>query len=367
VIGFNVLMPFLSVSAVETAAARLRYVEFFYGDPVPDLVARVHAHGALAAWQVGSADEAVAAEEAGCDFVIAQGVEAGGHLRGTTALLPLLDEVLDAVRVPVVAAGGIATARGVAAVLTAGADAARIGTRFLATPEADVHPDYRDALLAARAEDTVLTETFSATWPNAPHRVLRPCIDTALTLSADTVGAVAFGDRQVPLPRLARRRQCAPRQGTSPPCRTTRAKGWGQSPRSVPQPRSCGNWPTAQRSSSRRAPGTACRSDHRHHCNPVNWPAAAGWRSSSRCLLCRPGRPAGVPRPGLEPAWRSWPLSAEVGAGCAGRGEVDKSAQQRVAVAGPVGEQDGDRWRAGQRHGNPLKQLVAAVADARVG
>jgi nitronate monooxygenase len=149
VIGFNVLMPFLDVSAVETAAARLRYVEFFYGDPVPDLVMRVHVHGALAAWQVGSADEAVAAEEAGCNFVIAQGVEAGAHVGGTTALLPLLDEVLDAARVPVVA-GGIATARGVAAVLAAGADAARVGTRFLATPEADVHPDYRDALLAAR-------------------------------------------------------------------------------------------------------------------------------------------------------------------------------------------------------------------------
>lgn len=202
VIGFNVLMPFLDVSAVETAAARLRYVEFFYGDPVPDLVTRVHAHGALAAWQVGSAEEAIAAEQAGCDFVIAQGVEAGGHVRGTTALLPLLDQVLDAVRVPVVAAGGIATARGVAAVIAAGADAARIGTRFLATPEADVHPDYRAALLLARAEDAVLTETFSATWPGAPHRVLRSCIDAARGRSADTVGAVVFGDRQVLLPRL---------------------------------------------------------------------------------------------------------------------------------------------------------------------
>lgn len=139
VIGINVLVPFLDLRAVETAAARLRYVEFFYGDPVTDLVTRVHAHGALAAWQVGSVEEAVAAEEAGCDFVIAQGVEAGGHVRGTTALLPLLDAVLERMRVPVVAAGGIATARGVAAVLAAGAGAARVGTRFLATPEADVH------------------------------------------------------------------------------------------------------------------------------------------------------------------------------------------------------------------------------------
>jgi nitronate monooxygenase len=202
VIGFNVLMPFLDVDAVDVAAARLRYVEFFFGDPDPALVARVHAHGALASWQVGSVDEASAAERAGCDFVIAQGVEAGGHVRGTTALLPLLCAVLDAVRIPVVAAGGIATPRGVAAVLAAGADAARIGTRFLATPEADVHPDYRDALLVAGAEDSVLTETFSTLWPNAPHRVLRSCIDAALILSGDTVGAVTLGDQQLPIPRL---------------------------------------------------------------------------------------------------------------------------------------------------------------------
>jgi NAD(P)H-dependent flavin oxidoreductase YrpB (nitropropane dioxygenase family) len=211
VLGFNVLVPFLDVGAVEAAAARLRYVEFFYGDPAADLVARVHASGALAAWQVGSAAEAVAAEEAGCDFVIAQGAAAGGHVRGTTALLPLLDAVLDAVRVPVVAAGGIATARGLAAVLAAGAGAARIGTRFLATPEADVHPAYRAALLAAGPEDTVLTGTFSAGWPDAPHRVLRSCVDAALALDADPVGAVPSGSGQRALPRL----------GPEPPVRAT--------------------------------------------------------------------------------------------------------------------------------------------------
>jgi nitronate monooxygenase len=117
VIGFNVLIPFLQIQAVEVAASRLRYVEFFYGEPDSALVALVHGHGALAAWQVGSVAEAEAAERAGCDFVIAQGIEAGGHVRGTTALLPLLDAVLDAITVPVVAAGGIATARGLAAVL----------------------------------------------------------------------------------------------------------------------------------------------------------------------------------------------------------------------------------------------------------
>jgi nitronate monooxygenase len=202
VIGFNVLIPFLQIQAVEVAASRLRYVEFFYGRPDSTLVALVHEHGALAAWQVGSVAEARAAERAGCDFVIAQGIEAGGHVRGTTALLPLLDAVLDAVTVPVVAAGGIATARGLAAVLAAGADAARIGTRFLATPEADIHPDYQEALLGAGAEDTTLTETFSAQWPHAPHRVLRSCAAAAALRDDDIIGTLALGDRHRRLPRL---------------------------------------------------------------------------------------------------------------------------------------------------------------------
>jgi nitronate monooxygenase len=202
VFGLNVLIPFVDVPAVEMAAARLRYVEFFYGEPDGALVSLVHRHGALAAWQVGSVAEAKAAEQAGCDFVIAQGIEAGGHVRGTTALLPLLDGVLDAVIVPVVAAGGIATARGLAAVLAAGADAARVGTRFLATPEADIHPNYQSAVLTAGPDDTVLTETFSAIWPSAPHRVLRSCAAAANDRAEEIVGSVVLDDRRMRLPRL---------------------------------------------------------------------------------------------------------------------------------------------------------------------
>ncbi|HET6793596.1 MAG TPA: nitronate monooxygenase, partial [Acidimicrobiales bacterium] len=93
-VGINFLMPFCDPAAVEVAAARLRLVEFFWGGPDPAMVARVHDGGALCAWQVGSADEASAAYDAGCDLVVAQGVEAGGHVRGTVGLLPLLDAVL---------------------------------------------------------------------------------------------------------------------------------------------------------------------------------------------------------------------------------------------------------------------------------
>jgi NAD(P)H-dependent flavin oxidoreductase YrpB (nitropropane dioxygenase family) len=201
VFGFNVLMPFLDRGVLAVAAQHCRLVELFYGDPDAALVELVHAGDALACWQVGSLDEAVAAVDAGCDLVVAQGVEAGGHVRGKVGLLPLLSQVVDAVAVPVVAAGGIATARAVAACLAAGAAAVKVGTRFVATHEADAHPDYVAALLAARAEDTVLTEAFSVLWPDAPHRVLRSCVERAAAHEGEVVGRLPVGDRLLDLPR----------------------------------------------------------------------------------------------------------------------------------------------------------------------
>jgi nitronate monooxygenase len=190
---------------VELAASRARLVEFFWADPDPKLVALVHAGGALAGWQVGSVEEARRAADAGCDVVIAQGVEAGGHVRGTVCLLPLLAEVLEAVSVPVVAAGGIASARSMAAALAAGASAVRVGTRFLATPESGAHPDYVAALLASGQEDTVLTTAFAVGWPDAPHRVLASALAAAEALDDETVGALDVNGESQPLPRLAAR------------------------------------------------------------------------------------------------------------------------------------------------------------------
>ncbi|MGH9194105.1 MAG: NAD(P)H-dependent flavin oxidoreductase [Acidimicrobiales bacterium] len=178
-VGASFLMPFLDDRALDAASAVAAVVECFYGDPDASVVDRVHDGGALAAWQVGSLDEAGAAVDAGCDFIVLQGREAGGHVRGTAALLPLLHQVRGEVDLPLVAAGGIGSGSAMAAALLAGADAVRVGTRLVATLEADVHPGYADALVAARAEDTVLTEAFSMGWPQAPHRVLRHCVDAS--------------------------------------------------------------------------------------------------------------------------------------------------------------------------------------------
>jgi NAD(P)H-dependent flavin oxidoreductase YrpB (nitropropane dioxygenase family) len=191
--GVNFLVPFLDLDGLELAAAGAPLVELFSGWPDEGLVARVHEGGALASWQVGSADEARAAAAAGCDLIVAQGVEAGGHVRGVLGLLPLLDAVLAAVEPPVLAAGGIGSGRAAAAALAAGADGVRVGTRFLGAAEARAHPDYVAALIAAAPEDTVLTEAFWRGWPDAPHRVLRSCVEALERQGGDVVATGAGG------------------------------------------------------------------------------------------------------------------------------------------------------------------------------
>jgi nitronate monooxygenase len=168
--GIGFLIPYLPpVDVVAEAARTTRVVEFFEGDPDESLVTAGHNGGALVSWQVGSVEEGRAAEAAGCDLVVAQGMEAGGHVRGTSPLDELLPAMLAAIGVPVVAAGGIGTAERAAALIAAGADAVRVGTRFLACPECNTHPAYVDALLAAGADDTVITADFDdgGHWPAA--------------------------------------------------------------------------------------------------------------------------------------------------------------------------------------------------------
>lgn len=194
-IGIGFLIPFVVAEAVEAAAASVQVVEFFYGDPDRELVRLAQKHGAIVGWQTGAAAEARAAAEAGCDYVVAQGVEAGGHVRGTQCLDDLLAETFASVDVPVVAAGGVGTADRFSTLLAAGAAAVRVGTRFVAAKEADAHPDYVARLIAASSQDTVLTETFANGWPNAPHRVLRSATEAAQAFDGDIVGVV--GDREI--------------------------------------------------------------------------------------------------------------------------------------------------------------------------
>jgi NAD(P)H-dependent flavin oxidoreductase YrpB (nitropropane dioxygenase family) len=153
---------------------RVPVISFFWRDP-SSLVPRAKAGGATVLHSVGSAADAKRAVNCGVDIVVAQGWEAVGHVRGTVATMPLIPAVVDAVSpAPVVAAGGIADGRGLAAALALGAAGAWVGTRFLASHEATIHTRYRERLLQANENDTVFLENlFDIRWPNAPHRTLR--------------------------------------------------------------------------------------------------------------------------------------------------------------------------------------------------
>lgn len=184
----------------------------FWGDPTP-YVARAHAAGVKVLDQVGSVADAQRAAQAGVDAIVAQGVEAGGHIAGEVTTMALVPRVVDAVTpIPVVAAGGIADARGLVAALALGAQGVMIGTRLIATAEAYAHPLYKQKVLAASEDQTVRTTLFGYGWPNAPHRTLRtPFVDRWLPEEArgseqrpdePSIGETKIGGQPMPLLRF---------------------------------------------------------------------------------------------------------------------------------------------------------------------
>ena len=176
-LAVNLLLPFLRAGDVEEAAGA-DVIVTFWGNP-RRLAAGTWIH------QCGSVAEAKAAAAAGADAVIAQGVESGGHVRGTMPALELLERVRAALSIPVLVAGGIADRGDVAAALEAGAAGVVAGTRFLLSDESHAHPDYKRRCV--EAEGTLLTELFGLSWPNAPHRVI-PNAATRRWLSAGERG-----------------------------------------------------------------------------------------------------------------------------------------------------------------------------------
>lgn len=172
--GVNLLLEWPAEDRLRACLAEgVEVVSFFWGDPGPHIDA-VHDAGAKVVHTVASASQARRAAGAGVDVIVAQGWEAGGHVRGEVATTPLVPRVVDAVDpLPVVAAGGIADGRGIAAALALGASGVWIGTRFLLSEEAGTHPAYRERILESVETDTVYSTLFDGGWPNAPHRALR--------------------------------------------------------------------------------------------------------------------------------------------------------------------------------------------------
>jgi nitronate monooxygenase len=147
-------------------------ISMFWGDPAPHVEA-IHRAGARLIQSVGSVAEAVHARSVGADVILAQGWEAGGHVRGEVSTVALVPRIVDALPgTPVLAAGGIADGRGIAAALMLGAAGAALGTRFICSHESAVPELYRERVLAARETDTIFGETFDKGWPDSNMRTL---------------------------------------------------------------------------------------------------------------------------------------------------------------------------------------------------
>jgi nitronate monooxygenase len=158
------------------------------------LIRRLRAAGILVVHQVGSVDEATAAESAGVEVIVVQGCEAGGHVRGVRPLRELLPDVAAAVKVPVLAAGGLATGRDLVTAMALGADGIVLGTAMLATDESFAHPHHKQRLLIAEADDTMLTKCFHINWPpSAPVRVLKSAVTSGARGDWRTTGRTVIG------------------------------------------------------------------------------------------------------------------------------------------------------------------------------
>lgn len=213
--GINVVLEIAHRGQIDVCLEeRVPVLVLFWGE-VAHYVADARKQGVMLIAQVGSVAEAQAATDAGVDAVMVQGVEAGGHVRGITPLSILLPAVVESVgSVPVIATGGIATGAGVVSALVLGAQAVSIGTRFVASTEANAAPAYKQRIVQARADDTVLTELFDGGFPAAPHRVLRNHAFEEWQAAAsppsgqrpgegELIGTMQSGGAQVDVPRYS--------------------------------------------------------------------------------------------------------------------------------------------------------------------
>ncbi len=169
----NFVLAFETQSLAAALEAGVRVVTFSWGLPTSE-VPLLKSFGARFGVQTTTAEGARRALDLGADFLICQGVEAGGHVQATRNLDEVLPYIIEAAQgTPVIAAGGIGDGKAIVRVLALGASGAMLGTRFVATRESLAHEIYKGRLVEARAKDTALTVCFDGSWPYAAHRVLR--------------------------------------------------------------------------------------------------------------------------------------------------------------------------------------------------
>jgi NAD(P)H-dependent flavin oxidoreductase YrpB (nitropropane dioxygenase family) len=213
--GVNFITQFAVPEHVDAAiAGRPSVVSFHWNDLPVALIERVK-RADIPVWvQVGTVAMAKDAAALGVDAIIAQGSEAGGHVRGEAATMVLLPAVIDAVgpKVPVIAAGGIADGRGMAAALAMGADAVWVGTRLLASDEATAHSEYKRRVVAAGPGDTMVTTLFGPEWPDRERVLINRVVREwghrvgeipAELRSAPSIGKTMMGPQPYEMPKFS--------------------------------------------------------------------------------------------------------------------------------------------------------------------
>lgn len=212
-IGANIILPMSDGSDIAAVFdSGVEVLVLFWGDPQP-WVTDAHKRDIFVVAQCGDGEDASQAADAGVDAVIVQGTEAGGHVKATRPLAQSLTETINTLgALPVIASGGIADGAAIARALELGAKAVSIGTRFLASREAQASAAYKERLIAAAAEDTVMTQLFNLGWPNANHRVIKNRSYTNWEAAGrpdsgnrpgegEVIGVAGEGESKVELPR----------------------------------------------------------------------------------------------------------------------------------------------------------------------
>jgi enoyl-[acyl-carrier protein] reductase II len=217
----------------------IKVVVFFWNLPSREWIERLHAGGAKVWIQVGSLDHGQEAVEIGADAIIVQGSGAGGHNHSDVALFSLIPTVVDEIApVPVIAAGGIADGRGVAAALALGAEAVCVGTRLVASREAYAHEEYKKRIVAAQLADVTRTHIFGPEWPDQPMKVIRNRVVSEWADRDDRtpsppdplqfIGRTLLGGQEYPLPKFSAVLPTPDTSGVLRKCalRQVRAPGW---------------------------------------------------------------------------------------------------------------------------------------------
>jgi NAD(P)H-dependent flavin oxidoreductase YrpB (nitropropane dioxygenase family) len=212
--GVDFIMDFATDEHIEVCAEEeVPVVVFFWSQPGA-YVERLQRGGTKVWVQVGSVREARQAADGGADLIIAQGSEAGGHNKGRAATFTLVPAVVDAMgAIPVLAAGGIADGRGLAAALALGAEGVWVGTRFLASQEAYAHDEYKRRVVSAAETDTELTTLFGPEWPGQRTRSIRNRVVEEWAgreaevppegYPEERIGTTVLGGQEVPMPKFS--------------------------------------------------------------------------------------------------------------------------------------------------------------------